>query len=100
MERKHRHILETARAIKFHAGFPDRFWGLCIQDAVYVLNRVPFTTLNGVSPFEKLYNKPPSIDHLRVIGCLCFGTNLTKHEKFGPRALKSVLVGYETTQKG
>ena len=81
MERKHRHILETARAIKFQAGFPDRFWGLCVQAAVYVINRVPSTSLNGVSSFEKLYNKPPSIDHLRVIGCLCFATNLTKQDK-------------------
>lgn len=29
-ERRHKHILETARAIKFQASFPDRFWGLCI----------------------------------------------------------------------
>nr|GEV34771.1 Gag-Pol polyprotein [Tanacetum cinerariifolium] len=27
MERKHRHLLDTARALKFHYGLPNKFWG-------------------------------------------------------------------------
>lgn len=100
VERRHRHILETARAIKFQAGFPDRFWGLCIQAAVYVINRIPSTSLGNKSPFEKLYGKQPSFHHMRVIGSLCFATNLTKQDKLSPRAVRSALVGYGTTQKG
>ncbi|XP_069146899.1 uncharacterized protein [Solanum lycopersicum] len=89
VEKKHRHILETAREIKFQAGFPDKFWGCCVQAVVYILNRVPSTVLGNVSPFEELYNKPPSFDHMRVIGCLCFATNLMKQDKFSPRAIKA-----------
>ena len=37
---------------------------------------------------------------MRVIGCLCFATNLTTHDKFSPRAITVVLMGYGTTQKG
>ena len=55
VERRHTHILETARAIKFQAGFPDKFWGLCIHAATYVLNIIPSTTLGNVSSFGKLY---------------------------------------------
>lgn len=37
---------------------------------------------------------------MKIIGCLCFATLLPKHDKFSPRAVKAVLVGYGTTQKG
>ena len=29
VERKHKHLLETARAITFQAGLPKYFWGEC-----------------------------------------------------------------------
>ncbi|GJW83996.1 retrovirus-related pol polyprotein from transposon TNT 1-94 [Tanacetum coccineum] len=32
VERKHRHLLETARALRFEANLPTRFWGECIWD--------------------------------------------------------------------
>lgn len=100
VERRHRHILETARAIKFQASFPDKFWRLCVEASVYVFNRIPSTVLAGMSPFERLYGRPPSFDHMKIIGCLCFATVLPKHDKFSPRAVRAVLVGYGTTQKG
>ena len=35
VERRHKHILETARAIKFQGCLPDRYWGVCIEAVVY-----------------------------------------------------------------
>lgn len=40
------------------------------------------------------------MSHMRIIGSLCFATNLVSRDKFGPRAIKSVLLGYAPTQKG
>ncbi|KAL3358627.1 hypothetical protein AABB24_015633 [Solanum stoloniferum] len=90
VERKHRHILDITKAIKFQADFPNKFWECCIQADMYILNRIPSTFLGHVSPFDKIYNKPPSFDHMRVIGCLCFATNLIKQDKFSSRAIKVV----------
>lgn len=67
---------------------------------MYILNRVPSTVLSEKSPFEMLYSKLPSLQHLRVIGCLCFATNLTQKDKFSPRAVRVVLVEYSVYQKG
>ena len=47
-----------------------------------------------------LYQVQAILSHMRVIGCLCYATNLVKGDKLGARAIKSVLMGYGTTQKG
>ncbi|XP_019251164.1 PREDICTED: uncharacterized protein LOC109230088 [Nicotiana attenuata] len=64
-ERKHRHILEVTRAIRFQAEIPIRFWGHCVTAAVYLINRLPSTVINNKTPYERLYQKPPSYTHLR-----------------------------------
>ncbi|KAL3368368.1 hypothetical protein AABB24_009309 [Solanum stoloniferum] len=100
VEKRHRHILEIVRAIKFQSDLPDKFWGLCVEAVVYVLNRIPSIVLQNKSPYEVLYNKAPSLLHMRVIGCLCFVTYFTQKDKFRPRAIRSILVGYSSSQKG
>ncbi|GJV60329.1 retrovirus-related pol polyprotein from transposon TNT 1-94 [Tanacetum coccineum] len=62
---------------------------------------MPVKLLNWQSPFEKLYGKPPTYDHLRVIGYLCYAADVRPHEdKFANRGIKSVLSGYPINQKG
>lgn len=94
VERRHRYILETARSIRFQGYLLAIYWGYCIQVAVYIINRVPSTVLHNKSLYEMLYHKQASLSHLQVIGCLCFATNLTTMGKFGPKAIRSVLLGY------
>ena len=47
VERKHRHIMETARAIRFQGHIPIRFWGECVLVVVYIINRIPSTMLSN-----------------------------------------------------
>lgn len=100
VERKHRHILDTLRALKFQGSIPIRYWGLCVNIAVYLINRLPSTVLRGSTPYELLYHKGASIDHLRVLGCLCYETNLIKGDKFAERERAAVHMGYSESQKG
>ena len=57
-ERKHRHLLDIARAIRFHAGFLKKFWGECVLAATHITNRLPIEILNWKGPFQSLYNTP------------------------------------------
>ncbi|GJX37369.1 retrovirus-related pol polyprotein from transposon TNT 1-94 [Tanacetum coccineum] len=101
VERKHRHLLDTARAIRLYGNLPLKFWGECILIATYLINKMPVKLLDWKSPFEKLYGKPPTYDYLRVIGCLCYAADIRPHkDKFDNRGIKSVLIGYPVNQKG
>lgn len=51
VERKYTRILNIARAIKFQSYLPIKYWGLCVKDTIYLMNRLPSSFLSGKSPF-------------------------------------------------
>nr|XP_016485312.1 PREDICTED: uncharacterized protein LOC107805752 [Nicotiana tabacum] len=63
-ERRHRYILEVARALRFQASVPLRFWGECVSTAVYIINRLPSIVLHKKSPFEIMFGHSPSLQHM------------------------------------
>ncbi|GJU29238.1 cysteine-rich receptor-like protein kinase 8 [Tanacetum coccineum] len=101
VERKHMHILDTARALRFHAKSPLKFWGDCVTTATYLINWLPSSVIGNVTPYEILLKKKPTYEHLKVFGCLALVSNPSRTaDKFDPRGAPCVFLGYPSHQKG
>lgn len=95
VDRKHRHLLEVARALRFQALLPIEFWGECVQMAAYIINKLPTPVLENKTPHEILLGKRPTYDHFRVFGSLAYAHDkFGKNDKFGERGRACIFLGY------
>ena len=100
-ERKHRHIVETARSLLLSAYVPSEFWGEAVLTAVNLINKIPTSHCSGLSPFEKLYGCAPDYSSLKVFGCTCFVLRpRVERTKLSPKSAICVFLGYGEGQKG
>jgi histone deacetylase 1/2 len=100
-ERKNRHIRETAVTMIQTASVSSHFWYHACALATYLINRMPTPVLDMSSPFEKLYNKCPDLNILRVFGCACYPL-LTSYrvDKLQPKTARCIFLGFATGYKG
>ncbi|XP_076942861.1 uncharacterized protein LOC143612872 [Bidens hawaiensis] len=77
VERKHKHLLETSRALMFQSKLPVQFWGDYILTATHLINRFLTEILNNKTPYEVLTRKLPSYAHMKSFGCLAYASTLS-----------------------
>ncbi|KAI0498995.1 hypothetical protein KFK09_019895 [Dendrobium nobile] len=100
-ERKHRHLIETARTLINKASIPHAFWPDAILMASFLINRLPTITTNWKSPLSIMFNKKPDYKFLKVFGCACYPwIPSNQRTKLQPRSRSCVFLGYSHMSKG
>ena len=101
VERKNRHMIEIVHTLLVEALVPSQYWCEAAHTAVHIINRLPSSVLQKISPYECPFGKPPSYDYLRVFGCLRF-VHLPSIErnKHSPQVAKCMFLGYSDDHKG
>ena len=102
VERKNRHLVETARTLLLHHKVPQRFWGDVILATCYLINHMSSSILHDQIPQSVLLPNQPLFCLLPcVFGCVCFVHILTpEQEKLSAKATKCVFLGYSRLQRG
>lgn len=82
------------------AGCRRVFGGEAVTAAIYVLNRSPTKALDGVTPYEAWHGRCPSVEHLRVFGCVGHVKSVRPNlRKLDDRGTRMVFIGYEQGSK-
>ena len=96
VERKNRHLVETAHTLILYSHVSFRFWEDVVLTVCYLINRMPSSILHDqiphslLFPTQPLYFLPP-----RVFGCTCFVHTLTPGwDKLSAKATKCIFLGY------
>lgn len=52
VERRNRTLIEMSRSLLKEMKMPNYIWGVAVQHATYLLNRLPVCVVTGITPFE------------------------------------------------
>ncbi|MCO5613411.1 hypothetical protein L7F22_067687 [Adiantum nelumboides] len=75
--------------------------GRTVACAAHVLNRCPTRALKTITPYESWYDRKPSVNYLRVFGCLAYAHIPQQlRGKLDDKAVKCIFVWYSSGSKG
>ena len=93
--------MEISRCLLFEKKMPKYFWAEAVNTAVYLINRLPTKALKSRTSFEAWNGFKPSMQHLKVFGCVCYvHVPAIKRDKLDKRAIAGIFLGYGTSVKG
>lgn len=72
VERRHRHLIETAKTLMHQASMPSNLWTFACHHATYLINRLPYPNTQNKSPYQLLFGDDPNYNSIRTFGCLCY----------------------------
>jgi len=101
VERKHRHIVAMGLCLLAQSCLPHNFWVEAFSTAVFLINRLPTSKLDHISPYEKLLQQTPDYAFLKSFGCACFPHMVPyNRHKLSFKSVPCVFIGYDDHYKG
>lgn len=98
-ERMGRIIIDMTRAIILEDNIDNDLWPELVLAMTYIKNSRPTQALKNITPYKTQFYKQPDLTHLQILSSTVYillheEERLIKSEKWGPQALKGILVGY------
>lgn len=72
VEQKHRHVVETVLSLLFQSHMPLRYWVDAFLTTTFLINQMPSSILGILSLFQKINEKSPKYNNIKIFGCRCF----------------------------
>jgi radical SAM superfamily enzyme YgiQ (UPF0313 family) len=67
---------------------------------MYVLNRCPMKSVDGMTLFEAWHERKPMVHHFRTFMCIVYVQNTVPHrKKLEDHGCKMIFIGYESGSK-
>jgi hypothetical protein len=77
------------------------YWAEAIHTTIYLRNRSPTASLDGITPYEAWFGFKPQFKHLRFFGSVCYAlVSKEKITKIVSRSLKCTMIVYSDEKKG
>jgi hypothetical protein len=101
LERMNRTIMERARSMRLHVGFPLQFWVDVVYIIVYLINKGPSRSLDGRIPEEAWIGKKVNYYFLKTFGCEAFvHIDSESRTKLEAKSKKCTFIGYGVNDFG
>ncbi|RDX69159.1 putative mitochondrial protein, partial [Mucuna pruriens] len=71
VEKKHHHVAKLGLTLLAHATLSFKFWDYAFSTSVYLINRLPMSSLHFSIPYYKLFGQVPDYNFLKKFGCAC-----------------------------
>ena len=98
-ERPNRTLAEMMRCMLHSANLGPGYWSYALTHAVYILNRMPHSSINK-SPYEAMTELKPDLTNLRIFGSRACAKKPGKRPyKLDTHAFNGIFLGYTATSK-
>ncbi|GAA0162208.1 transmembrane signal receptor [Lithospermum erythrorhizon] len=99
-ERRNRTIMNMVRSLLSAKKMPKYFWSEAAVWTCHILNRCPTLSVKDVTPQEKWSKVKPTVDHLRIWGCLAHAhVPKQSRSKLDERSTLCIFIGIYSNTK-
>jgi hypothetical protein len=100
-ERINATIMEHARSMRLHVGFPLHLWKDVVDIFVYLINRGPSISLDDGIPEEAWKGKKVNYSFFKTFGCEAFiHIDKENRTKLDEKSKKCIFIGYDVNDFG
>ena len=100
-EQLNRTLVKGVRTVLAGSKLPYRFWAEALSTIVYLRNRSPTKSLEGVTPYEAWNGTKPDVRCLCIFGCSTYAhVPKVERDKLNSKARRCLMLGYGANKKG